>query len=234
MKISEEHIQQLYLFTRQHFVEHYDLQTELVDHLANGIEKQWEESPNLSFEEARQKEFKKFGVCGFYDVIKDRHNAMAKKYRKFIFRYYREFFQLPKVLILLLLTTALFFLLQLIGSDYKFIFLTVFTLVFSGTFLLYNYLNKKKQIGKNGANEKKWLMEEMITNLGNGTSLAVFPLYLFNLFPESHHRIDNIYVELGICAFICSYLTLCYVMCFVIPKKAEQLLIETYPEYRMV
>ncbi|MDC1464178.1 hypothetical protein N8387_00675 [Polaribacter sp.] len=34
MKLTETHIQELYKFTRKHFVEHYDVQTELVDHLA--------------------------------------------------------------------------------------------------------------------------------------------------------------------------------------------------------
>ena len=34
-KLTSEQIDQLYLFTRQHFVEYYDLQTELVDHLAH-------------------------------------------------------------------------------------------------------------------------------------------------------------------------------------------------------
>ena len=32
MKISENHIEQLYKFTREHFVYHYDVQTELVNH----------------------------------------------------------------------------------------------------------------------------------------------------------------------------------------------------------
>ncbi|WP_320240732.1 hypothetical protein [Tenacibaculum sp. 1B UA] len=38
MKLTDQHIEQLYKFTRQHYVEHYDVQTELVDHLANDIE----------------------------------------------------------------------------------------------------------------------------------------------------------------------------------------------------
>ena len=36
MKLNNQHIEQLYTFTRQHFVEHYDVQTELVDHLSLG------------------------------------------------------------------------------------------------------------------------------------------------------------------------------------------------------
>lgn len=41
MKLTPEQIQELYKFTRQHYVEHYDVQTELVDHLANDIEQIW-------------------------------------------------------------------------------------------------------------------------------------------------------------------------------------------------
>ncbi|WP_262494794.1 hypothetical protein [Balneicella halophila] len=37
--VSDKQLERLYEFTRQHYVEHYDLQSELVDHLANAIEK---------------------------------------------------------------------------------------------------------------------------------------------------------------------------------------------------
>lgn len=38
MKLTKTQIQNLYTFTKNHFVEYYDLQTELVDHLVNDIE----------------------------------------------------------------------------------------------------------------------------------------------------------------------------------------------------
>ena len=41
MKINIEQTNRLYECTRQHYVEYYDLQTELVDHLANAIEQKW-------------------------------------------------------------------------------------------------------------------------------------------------------------------------------------------------
>ena len=59
MKLTNQHIEQLYKFTRQHYVEHYDVQTELVDHLANDIEQIWVDKPQLSFEQARDISFKK-------------------------------------------------------------------------------------------------------------------------------------------------------------------------------
>ena len=79
MKLTAEQIQQLYKFTRQHYVEHYDMQTELVDHLANDIEQIWQEQPKLSFEQARDMSFKKFGVFGFMDVVGERAKVLNKK-----------------------------------------------------------------------------------------------------------------------------------------------------------
>jgi hypothetical protein len=49
MKLTETHIQELYKFTRKHYVYFYDVQSELVDHLANDIEDIWKAQPNLSF-----------------------------------------------------------------------------------------------------------------------------------------------------------------------------------------
>ena len=45
MELTENQIDELYKFTRKHYVYHYDVQTELVDHLANDIENIWEETP---------------------------------------------------------------------------------------------------------------------------------------------------------------------------------------------
>ena len=84
MKLTKDHIENLYQFTQKHYVEWYDLQTELVDHLANSIEEQWKQNPKLSFEDALQLEFKKFGVCGFMDVVEERKIALHKKYKKLV------------------------------------------------------------------------------------------------------------------------------------------------------
>ncbi|MDO5969467.1 hypothetical protein Q4Q35_06575 [Flavivirga aquimarina] len=41
-RLTELQINKLYAFTKKRYVEWYDVQIELVDHLANGIESQWE------------------------------------------------------------------------------------------------------------------------------------------------------------------------------------------------
>jgi len=41
-KLNVYQIEKLYDFTKKHYVDYYDLQTELVDHLANAIETEWQ------------------------------------------------------------------------------------------------------------------------------------------------------------------------------------------------
>ncbi|GAK93575.1 hypothetical protein JCM19298_2294 [Nonlabens ulvanivorans] len=118
MKLNDSQIEDLYAFTRKHYVEYYDLQTELVDHLANAIEDQWELKPHLFFEDALQIEFKKFGVFGFTEVVEQRQKAMARKYSKLIWKHLKEYFKLPKILLLMSLTVILYVFIsyQIIGT----------------------------------------------------------------------------------------------------------------------
>jgi len=144
MKLTETQIHKLYKFTREHFVVHYDVQTELVDHLANDIEDIWVEKPQLSFEKARDLSFKKFGVFGFMQVIEQQQKAMHKKYWKILWRFTKEWFELPKII-----TTAVVFLLffSVLQSDFayeillgSFLFLMTFEL-----FLIIKNKRKKKE-----------------------------------------------------------------------------------------
>ncbi len=140
MKLTENQIEKLYKFTREHFVEHYDVQAELVDHLANDIENIWATQPQVSFEKARDLSFKKFGVFGFMDVITEKQKAMHKKYWKILWRFTKEWFELPKIL-----TTAVVFLLffSVLQSGFayeillaSFIALMAFELFYVATFVL--------------------------------------------------------------------------------------------------
>ena len=86
-KITQEQNDQLFAFTIKHFVEYYDLQNELTDHLANAIEERWKTEPNLSFDDALKQEFKKFGIFGFMGVVESRQAALNKKYKKLMWGY---------------------------------------------------------------------------------------------------------------------------------------------------
>lgn len=86
MKVNKENIEGLCQFTREYFVEHYDVQTQLADHLANGIEQQWTIDPTIPFEDVLNREFINFGVFGFSELVEKRINTLEKKYLKIVFQ----------------------------------------------------------------------------------------------------------------------------------------------------
>lgn len=64
-KLTDDEIERLFSFCAKHYVPEYDLQIELVDHLASGIEEQWLKNPELPFPIALNNTFDKFGIYGF-------------------------------------------------------------------------------------------------------------------------------------------------------------------------
>ncbi|WP_313808107.1 hypothetical protein [Flavobacterium sp.] len=225
MKITVEQTEQLYNFTRQHYVEHYDLQTELVDHLANGIEQQWQENPKLTFEEALQKEFKKFGVFGFMDVVEQRQLALTKKYNHIVWEHFKSFFKIP---ILVVTLTAIFLvkiiLQQFVYADELALFLFVGLLVLFFTGLVISKRKASKKFKKSG---KRWMFEEIVFNYGSAAGFTYLPLQLFiRLWEHTEHPII---VWVTSCVLVAMAL-LEYILLVQIPNKAEEYLREVYPE----
>lgn len=229
MKLTSEQIERLYQFTRQHYVEWYDLQTELVDHLANAIEQKWQENPNIDFEEALQLEFKKFGVFGFMDVVEKRQAALNKRYNKIIWKHFKDFFSIPKIVITLSSIGSLF----LILINFKYAELVATSLMFGAiiTFwigLLIHKRNSKKQSKKS---DKKWLFKEIIFGYSTFAGLSYLPLQLIINIDFENVGILKALIISSITVFL--YL-IEYIMLIEIPSKAEKYLEETYPEYKFV
>ena len=227
IKVNETQTERLYRFTREHFVEYYDLQTELVDHLAQGIEAQWKENLKLDFEDALQKEFKKFGIFGFSDVVSERQAAMSKRYNTFIWRHFKEYFRLPKIILTISAIMVLFATFIQMTKYREFVFFTIWIL-----YALIYFLGYRKSLKKQKPN-KKWMMAEMIHQYGS--SMSIIPAYLQIPYYLSIYEPSLIYNNY-IMGIYCIVMVLCFIinhiMIYVIPQKAEVYLMETYPEYK--
>ncbi|GGH37979.1 hypothetical protein IA57_05150 [Mangrovimonas yunxiaonensis] len=229
MTITKQHIERLYKFTRQHYVEYYDLQTELVDHMANDIETIWEASPHLSFEEARDKAFKKFGVFGFMEVVEAREKAMNKKYFKLLLSYAKDWFRLPQILLTIGLLLGFYTLLRTaFGSVILGVMLfviTVYSIVMGIKFSL-----KRKRQKREG--RKLWLLEQVILTNALTMPALLFPqVYnFFNVFEAEHFSRLMAFV---FALFYVLTIIYVYISTVVIPKNAHIHLKETYPEYSM-
>jgi len=224
-KVTPAQIEQLYTFTVQHFVQYYDLQTELTDHLANAIEAQWEQNPALEFEEALQYEFKKFGVYGFSDVVKQRQKALGKKYSKLIWGYFKQFFTFPRILLtacMLLLTYKLFEYEKLLYV--ALIVILAFTIIKKITDYKRTYNKKVKDTGK------RWLLEEIIFKGGGIAGLIGIPAQCIHFVIRDNTGEVTLWVLSVV--FVLSALA-SYVVLFIVPAKAEEHLAAVYPEYNL-
>ena len=231
MKLTEIQIESLYKFTRQHYVEYYDVQVELVDHLANDIEKIWEENPKISFEEARDKSFKKFGIFGFMNVVESKELQMTKKYFKLVLKFAKEWLSLPKIVLTILLLFG-FYQLQQYSFGYQ-IYLGIFiTSTITQFIMLINNTRKLKR--RQRQTQKKWLFEHVLNIQGLGNTSLIF-IYFFD-FPVS--SVEE-FLAMGdfkrafSALLITGFLIISYITLVVIPKKAEELLVQTYPEYQI-
>jgi len=228
MVVNSKQIDALYEFTRQHFVEHYDLQTELVDHLANDIEQIWQTQPNLSFEEARDKSFKKFGIFGFMDIVEKRRNAMTKRYYKYLKDELVQWFGWPKFFI-----TLFIFFVCLYGfssNHVQYFFISIYTPLIGWIFYRSYRLNrtyKKRKLESN----KKWMLENIIFKQGGAVGAIIvsqFPTYCQLL----SHTLYNQYLVLALSTGTTLLILCFYISYYLLPEKADKLLEKTYPEYK--
>lgn len=223
--MTKEQIETLYQFTSKHFVEHYDLQTELVDHLANGIEKTREDRPGLTFQEALQSEFKKFGVFGFHDVIEKHRAAMNKRYLKIIMGYVKSFFRLPKLLMTVALLMGYYTVLHYVSGQLQYYFVVITAWSIFLFLIVKTVILGKKQKAK----PKKWLLEEIIFNQMAFLNFMILPIHFINFMtPDS---LESQLAQLVFSFGAVLYILLVYSMTILIPQNAEKFLLETYPEY---
>jgi len=199
-KLNEEQIDQLFNFTKKHYVELYDVQVELVDHLANAIEQNWETNPNIAFEEALQVEFKKFGVFGFTDLVEQKQKELYIYYNKMLWREILKFISIPKIIITVILYFAIFYFLKEAGQQANlitsaFVLISFIIYIIDGFSLMTKIKKEQKKEGKS------WLLQSVavqvlslptitfgsfafpiIRFLTEKKELSIFGMYFFSFF----------------------------------------------------
>ena len=112
MTLSKEQIEQLFIFTQKKFVHWYDLQVELVDHLANKIEAEMAANKALSFERALGNVYASFGIFGFAKIVSEKQEALRKANNKLLWNAIKAEFWWPNLIrsaaILIIVYTTVF------------------------------------------------------------------------------------------------------------------------------
>ncbi len=117
MALSKEQVDALFLFTQKKMVHYYDLQTEIVDHLAERIEEEMLLQPALGFETALQKVYKDFGIFGFAKIVQEKEQQAYRAGKNLFRKELLNLFRWPQFLSIALILLVTWQLVQTFSLD---------------------------------------------------------------------------------------------------------------------
>lgn len=230
-QLTLEETEQLFIFCRKHYVYHYDVQLELVDHLASAIESQWKDDSELSFEKALRNTFRRFGITGFSRVKVETEKALRQKYNRLLWKYMLEFYRLPKIIMTLGITGILFSLVKIVENN---MWILIPYLSILAVFLIsYYYLVLPKKFKIRTKVGKSFLLLKQLERTQLSTLLATqLPIHLINFsnilkLSWINHNLGSLIVSLLLTTLtIALYGELIY-----IPKKIKAHFMEQFAEF---
>ena len=170
MPLTDIQVEKLFEFTRKKYVYFYDLQVELVDHLAESIEDAMVKNPSLTFEAALEKVYKTFGIFGFGKIVQQKSEALYKQSKKMWWLELKNYFTIPKIFMTLAVFAAAFTIGQFIPVEIRGIVVMVFWFIMT--------LVEARNLYKLRKATKKQLMLTQYANHAS-TGSFIIPYWIF-------------------------------------------------------
>jgi hypothetical protein len=234
-KLTPDEIDGLYIFCRKQKIKYYDVQVELVDHLASSIEQAWKTNPEISLQDALTKIYLSFGVNGFQKVEKAKKKELRKKYDRLIWTYLIEFYRLPKIILTAFLIVALFFVFKSVSN---LAILNAAFLAFSFIGLIsYYIINYRRKIKINLTLKKPFLLLDYSNTLAVSMIGSIFLPFDVILLVTSFPKILGYEIPTGnLSYFILSFvyvltLLIVWVSWVYIPQRIKADFIREYPQF---
>ena len=228
--VTQKETEELFNLCEKYGVIFYDVQIEIVDHLALLIEEQWEKTPGLSFNKALNSAVSSFGTSNLTKITREKEKEVNRKYNLLLWKYFIEFYKWPKLLITITFTLGLFILLQ-ITNHTKTVLLVYSGLVLVGfAYYLIRVFPRYKIAGKPG---KFYLLVARQSQIMYFIVILLqIPLLTNNIFKSLDiESINNVFVLTGI-SFLIVFLTiLLYANMFFLSKKIKAHFEEQFPEF---
>ena len=138
MELTKEQLLQIDNYIFSCGIKFYDVRTEIVDHFANILEEKLDENPDLNFKREIENIHRNFSDRGFSKLLKEKTKAVQTKFYKQSLKHLITFFKLPKIIIILVITSVLFYVMNVINDKETFFAVLSFVLIFLGFRLLFN------------------------------------------------------------------------------------------------
>jgi hypothetical protein len=142
--LNDEQIQELYNFCRKHYVSYYDVQAELVDHLASSVEEEMQQNNDLNFEKALEKVYLSFGINGFSTIEREKTESLTKENRRSMFGILASLFKWPMSVMVALYLFAEAFLYKNYGNNIVANFVTISSLLITVPLFINILLTRQK------------------------------------------------------------------------------------------
>ena len=101
--VQQEQVDEIIAFCEAKGVTYYDVQVELVDHIADSIEALQKSNPALPFSDVLELAGKQFGNEEFAEIVKSKKRLIEKRMSRLIEKEFLSFFTIPRIMITLLL-----------------------------------------------------------------------------------------------------------------------------------
>jgi hypothetical protein len=101
--IQQAQVDEIMAFCKAKGVTYYDIQVELVDHIADSIEELQKSNPALPFSDALDIAGKQFDNEEFAAIVKSKKRLIEKRMSRLIEKEFLSFFTIPRILITIFL-----------------------------------------------------------------------------------------------------------------------------------
>lgn len=228
--VTQQETDELFKACKNYGVFFYDVQIEIVDHLASMIEKQWNENPELEFEQAKKQAILSFGKSNFTAFARTMEKEVNRKYNRLHWQYFIHFYKWPKLLLTLALTLGLYTLFEISGRT-ETIVLCYSGLVLIGFLFYLIFISRKFRFsGKHG---KTFLLE---SRQSINYSIIIFLIQLPNLTRIVIDSLnleftENKFIHAGLSFFMVLLSILLYAHMFPLARKIKEHITEQFPEF---
>ncbi len=225
--LTNEQINTLFVFCEKHSIRYYDVQVELVDHLANAIEEKMEANKMLSFETALESVYADFGTMGFATIISSRSKNLYRQYRNTRWKLFLSYFQWPKAAMTACLLAAFLFIGKIFSG--QILYYLVFVI-----FIFVVVFDMHVTVKANGV-IKKQRKKLMLTEISFERSWLIFSIGGFlsgifrieDLFDKNPVLLYSGYVAFVVIAVLFFFSTISYRQ---VIKTTEEMARKQYPE----
>lgn len=224
--LSSEQIQAIYDFTRKKYVKYYDVQLEIVDHVASKIEERMMEDDTLTFEMALHEVYKSFGIFGFTKMAQSIHGVHHKMWQKRLRSFVLEYLTLPKLMITLAIVWGFHTIFSFVPSiDIEFLFIQMISFVIV-IFCMIGWGLYVKRRGR--YKEGKLAVIDGLTLLQIGFIFwAHMPIQMISLVVLSP------WFQVVVSCVFAMYSIIAYALLFVFPRYLEQEIEQKYAHLQL-